>query len=84
MDQLQTIQKDLREVKALLRQASKVKNWVLGQAITQLTIWDDKEKLRNARDNGYIEFKSAGKKTLLYNLDSIHPLFIRRDEKTNN
>ena len=70
------LKREIKEVKSMLRQTSKVRNWVNGQMITQLTIWDNPNKLRLARNNKYVEYKEDGK-SLLYNLDSIHPIFLK-------
>lgn len=72
-----TIYRELKEIKSMLRKSSKICSWVNGQMITQLTSWDNRDKLRTARDNGFVEFKKEGKR-MLYNLDSIHQLFLKK------
>lgn len=69
--------RELKEIKSMLRKSSKICSWVNVQMITQLTVWDNRDKLRTARDNGYVEFKTEGK-SVLYNLDSIHQLFLKK------
>lgn len=49
--------------------------WVRVGWITDLTGWN-KEKLRQAREQGLVEFKEEGK-SYKYKLESIHPLFIK-------
>ena len=70
------IARELKEIKSMLRQTTKIKSWVNGQTMTQITVWDDRDKLKKARVNGYVEFKQEGK-SLLYNLDSIHQIFFK-------
>ncbi len=70
------IARELKEIKSMLRQTTKIKSWVNGQTMTQITVWDSPHELRKARINGYVEYKQEGK-SLLYNLDSIHPIFFK-------
>lgn len=71
---------------------SHIRKWVDAASITALTIWDNNEKLRQARVKGLLEYRveSRTKKsngnvqtTYRYNLDSIHPVFFVKKEETN-
>jgi hypothetical protein len=81
MTDIQILTKEVKEVKSLLRQRAKVNNWVNGQTMTELTVWDDSGKLRRARENGYVSCKRVendrGITSILYDLDSIHEKFFK-------
>jgi hypothetical protein len=66
------------------RHANPVKRaetWVRVGWVTDLTGWN-KEKLRQAREQGLVEFKEDGK-SYLYKLESIHPLFLKNVRPAN-
>lgn len=51
--------------------------WVKVGFVTDLTGWD-REKLRQAREQGLVEFKEDAKLGRVYNLESIPPMFIKK------
>lgn len=57
--------------------SEKKKTWVKVGFVTDLTGWDH-EKMRQAREQGLVEFKDDATKGRLYNLDSINPIFIKK------
>lgn len=57
------------------RPVKKEETWVRVNWVMDLTGWN-KEKMRQAREQGLVEFKEEGK-SLLYKLESIHPLFLK-------
>lgn len=64
-----------REINKLkTRNAAKPK-WVRVSVITELTGWN-KEKMRQARDNNLIEWKTDD--GFWYDLNSLHPLLIKQ------
>ena len=59
MDQLVKLERELREVKSMLRQALPVikkENWVGYSVIQEITPWKTGEKLRWARENNLVEY----------------------------
>jgi hypothetical protein len=61
MDQLVKIEREVREVKSMLRQilpAHKKENWVGYSVIQEITPWKTGEKLRWARDNNLVQYDS--------------------------
>lgn len=65
-----------REIKALKQEQAKA-TWVSCGWITSITGWDH-EKLRQARDQGIVEFKRAKGSGILYKLQSIPEQFIKQ------
>jgi hypothetical protein len=62
------------EIKFLRSNARKTRTWVKVSEVVRLTGWD-KEEMRRARENGYIEFRT--KNGFEYLVESIHPMFIK-------
>lgn len=58
----------------LLNREPKV-TWVRASVITELTGWNN-EKMRKARENGYVKFKKEG--GYWYNLGSLNQVFIKK------
>ncbi len=77
MNEIQALTKEVREIKSMIRQQAKVNPWVNGQILTGLTVWSDSNKLRRARENKLVVYKVVDG-SMLYNLDSIHSLFIKK------
>lgn len=70
-------QLDRIERKLSVISAEKKKTWVKVSWITEATGWD-REKMRQAREQGLVEWKDDAKMGRVYNLDSINPLFIKK------
>jgi hypothetical protein len=62
----------------LNREQGKTKTWVKVSIVQELTGWDN-ERLKKARANGLINFrKDKAKRIFEYDINSIHPLFIKK------
>lgn len=58
----------------------KKETWIKGHDVFQITIWNNKEKLRRAKNCGYIEQKKDKKMGIVYKLESINPYFFKAKE----
>jgi hypothetical protein len=56
---------------------SKNRKWVPASIIHGLTLFKTAEHLRSARKHGYLEWKKEPGSSVLYNLNSIHPYFLK-------
>lgn len=70
-------QLDRIERKLSVISSEKKKTWVKVGWVTDLTGWD-REKMRQAREQGLVEFKDDAVKGRLYNIDSIPKVFIKK------
>jgi hypothetical protein len=63
-----------RKIDKLLKITQPKKVWVKAGVITSMTIFNNNEKMREARDNGYVEFEKR-EDGFWYNLNSVHEKF---------
>lgn len=64
-----------RELRYLKKQQQK-QTWVTVSTITELTIWNTKEKLRRAREHGLVEVRRS-EEGIRYKLESINQMFFK-------
>lgn len=55
----------------------KKETWIKGHDVMQITVWSDREKLRRAKNNGYVEQKKDKKMGIVYKLESIPQYFFK-------
>lgn len=65
-----------RKVDKLLKIMQPRPMWVKAGVITSLTIFNNSEKMREARENGYVSFEKRDD-GLWYDLNSIHEKFFK-------
>jgi hypothetical protein len=65
------------KLNTLLAEAKK-ETWLKGHDIMKITVWTDKEKLRRAKNVGYVEQKKDKKLGIVYKLESIPEVFIKK------
>lgn len=70
-------QLDRIERKLSVISSEKKKTWAGAIWVMELTGWD-KYKMRQAREQGLVEWKDDAKQGRLYNIDSINQLFIKK------
>ena len=80
MDQLQILTKKVehlaRAVEAMSK-ATKKETWVKVGYITSHTIWDNREKLREARNQGLVKCRKTEQHGIQYLLESINDRFFK-------
>jgi predicted transcriptional regulator len=72
---LQKLERIERQLSNIARKNVKKASWVKVGWITDLTGWD-REKMRQAREQGLVEWKDDAKLGRVYNIDSIPQMFI--------
>lgn len=65
------------KLNTLLAEAKK-ETWLKSYDIMKLTVWSDSEKLRRAKNCGYVEQKKDKKLGIVYKLESIPEVFIKQ------
>lgn len=77
MDDKAIIQRlDRIERKLSMMIPEKKKTWVKISFVTALTGWDN-NKMRQAREQGLVEWKDDKEHGRMYNVDSINPIFFK-------
>ncbi|HYH15269.1 MAG TPA: hypothetical protein VD794_08615 [Flavisolibacter sp.] len=75
------LQRIERKLDLLLKKQPR-KFWVKVNIVTDVTGWDS-SKMQDARQNGYIEYKTIakeGKREFWYNINSLNPLFYSKKQ----
>lgn len=81
MSTLTDTQKIVKQNEAILRRLDEIiksqKQWVRASVIQELTGWDG-SKMKKVRRDGSLEWKKGEDGTIWYNLNSLNPLFIKK------
>lgn len=78
-----TIERRLQRIERILEEVLRPKpQWVKARVITDLTGWDN-QKMRQARNGGVVKWKK-GKDGIWYDLNSLHPHLIKKQETKND
>lgn len=81
MSELQafTLDQRLKRIERMLEELIRPKpHWVKARVITKLTGWDN-QKMRQARNGGVVKWKK-GKDGIWYDLNSLHPHLIKKEQ----
>ena len=76
--ELQDIKKELKEIRKILAERSIPGSWVSAHRINQVTGWN-KERLRQAREQGTVKCKPSGTGCYVYLLESIPETLVQRN-----
>lgn len=79
LDKIEKAVERIERKLSMLMQEKKKGTWVKAGVVTKATGWNG-NRMRIARENGYVEYKKGDKGSYFYNIESIHPIHLKKPE----